>query len=44
MLDALLSRVPTPTVERQLLADLSKVYSGYSSSYAIKARLLTHFA
>jgi len=29
MLDALLSRVPTPTVERQLLADLSKVYSGY---------------
>lgn len=29
MLDALLSRVPTPTVERILLADLSKVYSGY---------------
>ena len=29
MLDALLSRVPTPTVERLLLADLSKVYSGY---------------
>jgi tetratricopeptide (TPR) repeat protein len=29
MLDALLSRTPTPTVERQLLADLSKVYSGY---------------
>jgi CHAT domain-containing protein len=29
MLDALLSRTPTPTVERQLLADLSRVYSGY---------------
>ena len=29
MLDALLSRVPTSTVERQLLADLSKVYSRY---------------
>jgi CHAT domain-containing protein len=29
MLDALLSRVPTPTVERQLLGDLGKVYSGY---------------
>ena len=29
MLDALLSRTPTPTVERLLLADLSKVYSGY---------------
>jgi tetratricopeptide (TPR) repeat protein len=29
MLDALLSRVPTPTVERLLLADLSRVYSGY---------------
>ena len=28
MLDALLSKVPTPTVERQLLTDLSKVYSG----------------
>jgi hypothetical protein len=29
MLDALLSRVPTPSVERHLLVDLSKVYSGY---------------
>jgi hypothetical protein len=29
MLDDLLSRVPTPTVERLLLADLSKVYSGH---------------
>ncbi|HET7058516.1 MAG TPA: CHAT domain-containing protein, partial [Nitrospiraceae bacterium] len=29
MLDALLSRVPTPTVERQLLNDLSDVYAGY---------------
>lgn len=27
MLDALLSKVPTPTVERQLLADLGQVYS-----------------
>jgi CHAT domain-containing protein len=27
MLDALLSKVPTPTVERQLLSDLSQVYS-----------------
>ncbi len=29
ILDALLSKVPTPTVERQLLSDLSEVYSGY---------------
>ena len=29
MFDALLSKVPTPTVERQLLNDLSAVYAGY---------------
>ncbi len=29
LLDALLSKVPTPTVERQLLSDVSTVYSGY---------------
>lgn len=32
LLDALLSHAPTPTVERQLLNDLSFVYSGYFSS------------
>ena len=29
LFDALLSKVPTPTVERQLLNDLSTVYAGY---------------
>jgi CHAT domain-containing protein len=29
LLDALLSKVPTPMVERQLLSDLSMVYAGY---------------
>jgi len=29
LLDALLSKVPTPTAERQLLNDLSIVYAGY---------------
>jgi CHAT domain-containing protein len=32
MLDALLSKVPTPIVERLLLSDLSNVYSGYFAS------------
>jgi tetratricopeptide (TPR) repeat protein len=32
LFDALLSKVPTPTVERQLLNDLSTVYAGYFAS------------
>lgn len=32
LIDALLKSVPTPTIERNLLGQLSKVYSGYFSS------------
>jgi tetratricopeptide (TPR) repeat protein len=32
LIDALLSKVPTPTVERQLLGQLSQVYAGYFAS------------
>ena len=38
MLDALLSKVPTPTVERQLLGDLSEVYSEYFASLSAQGR------
>jgi tetratricopeptide (TPR) repeat protein len=38
MLDALLSKVPTPTVERQLLGDLSEVYSEYFASLSAQVR------
>jgi len=38
MLDALLSRVPTPTVERQLLNDLRHVYAGYFISLIHQGR------
>jgi CHAT domain-containing protein len=37
-LDALLSKVPTPTVERQLLNDLSIVYAGYFVSLINQGR------
>jgi hypothetical protein len=43
MLDALLSRVPTPTVERQLLADLSKVYSRYFAFLCDQGKTGMHF-
>jgi CHAT domain-containing protein len=38
LLDALLSKVPTPDVERQLLDDLSTVYAGYFASLSDQAR------
>jgi hypothetical protein len=38
MLDALLSKVPTPTVERQLLGDLSEVYAEYFASLSNQGR------
>ncbi|HUZ95706.1 MAG TPA: CHAT domain-containing tetratricopeptide repeat protein [Edaphobacter sp.] len=39
LLDALLSRVPTPMVERQLLDDLSVVYAGYFASLSSQGKL-----
>ena len=43
LLDALLSKVPTPTVERQLLSDLSEVYSGYFASLSTQGRTADAF-
>jgi tetratricopeptide (TPR) repeat protein len=43
LLDALLSRVPTPMVERQLLNDLSVVYAGYFASLRDQGRLADAF-
>lgn len=43
LLDALLSKVPTPTVERQLLSDLSTVYSGYFASLCNQGRIADAF-
>jgi len=43
MLDALLSKAPTPTVERQLLSDLSEVYSGYFASLSNQGRTADAF-
>ena len=43
LLDALLSKVPTPTVERQLLSDLSVVYAGYFVSLSDQGRLTDAF-
>jgi CHAT domain-containing protein len=43
MLDALLSKVPTPTVERQLLGDLSKIYSEYFASLSDQGRTADAF-
>lgn len=39
MLDALLSKTPTPMVERQLLNDLSNVYAGYFASLCNQGRI-----
>jgi CHAT domain-containing protein len=38
LFDALLSKVPTPTVERQLLNDLSTVYAGYFACLSDQGR------
>jgi CHAT domain-containing protein/transcriptional regulator of met regulon len=43
LLDALLSKVPTPTVERQLLSDLSVVYAGYFVSLSDQGKLADAF-
>ena len=43
LLDALLSKVPTPMVERQLLSDLSMVYAGYFASLTDQGRIADAF-
>ncbi len=43
LLDALLSKVPTPMVERQLLSDLSMVYAGYFMSLTDQGRMADAF-
>ncbi len=43
LLDALLSRVPTPMIERQLLNELSTVYAGYFASLRDQGRLADAF-
>ncbi|HEX7361903.1 MAG TPA: CHAT domain-containing protein, partial [Bryobacteraceae bacterium] len=43
MLDALLSKAPTPSIERHLLNDLSEVYAGYFASLARQGRLADAF-
>jgi len=43
LLDALLSRVPTPMLERQVLNDLSVVYAGYFSSLCSQEKLADAF-
>jgi CHAT domain-containing protein len=43
LFDALLSKAPTPTVERQLLNDLSEMYSGYFASLADQGRTADAF-
>jgi CHAT domain-containing protein len=43
LLDALLSRVPTPMVERQLLSDLGVVYAGYFTSLRDQGRFADAF-
>jgi len=43
LLDALLRRVPTPMVERQLLNELSTVYAGYFASLTRQGRLAVAF-
>lgn len=43
LLDSLLSKAPTPTVERQLLADLSVVYAGYFASLSNSGRIADAF-
>jgi tetratricopeptide (TPR) repeat protein len=39
LIDVLLSRVPTPGVERDLLSQLNQVYSGYFDSLCTQKRL-----
>ncbi|MHB2006573.1 MAG: CHAT domain-containing protein [Acidobacteriaceae bacterium] len=43
LLDALLSKVPTSMVERQLLSDLSMVYAGYFASLTDQGRMADAF-
>jgi CHAT domain-containing protein len=43
LLDALLIKAPTPTVERQLLSDLSSVYSGYFASLSNQGKTADAF-
>lgn len=43
LLDGLLSKVPTPMVERQLLSDLSTVYAGYFVSLTNQGRMADAF-
>ncbi len=43
LLDGLLSKVPTPMVERQLLNDLSTVYAGYFVSLTNQGRMADAF-
>ena len=43
LLDALLSRAPTPMIERQLLDDLSVVYAGYFASLSGQGKLVDAF-
>jgi tetratricopeptide (TPR) repeat protein len=43
MLDALLSKVPTPMVERLLLSDLGTVYAGYFESLSDQGRIADAF-
>ena len=43
LLDALLSKVPTPNVERRLLSDLSEVYAGYFASLSNQGRVADAF-
>jgi CHAT domain-containing protein len=43
LLDALLSKVPTPMIERQMLSDLSEVYAGYFASLSNQGRVADAF-
>lgn len=43
LLDALLSKAPTPMVERQLLSDLSMVYAGYFASLTDQGQMTDAF-
>lgn len=43
LLDSLLSKVPTPMVERELLSDLSIVYAGYFASLSDQGRMAEAF-
>ena len=43
LFDALLSKVPTPMVERDLLSDLSIVYAGYFASLSDQGRMAEAF-